>query len=50
MFATNYYVDYLSVFDSTEEWTRANKVVQNMWRSSRVKGPPVSVIFVPKVS
>ena len=50
MVATNSYVDYLAVFDSMEEWPRLNKVVQHMWRSSRVKGPPGSVTFVPIVS
>ena len=50
MVATHYYVDYFAVFDLTEEWSRANKVVQHMWRSSRVKGPSGSIIFVPIVS
>ena len=50
MVATHSYVDYFAVFDLTEEWLRANKVVQHMWISSRVKGLPGSVIIVPKVS
>ena len=50
MVATHSYVDYFAVFDYTEECLRANRIFQHMWRSSRVKGPPGSVIFVPIVS
>ena len=50
MVTTHSYVDNFAVFDSTEEWPRENKAVQNMGRSSNVKEPPGSVIFVPIVS
>ena len=50
MVATHSYVDYFAVFDSAEEWSRENKVIKNMRISSRIKGPPGSVIAVPKVS
>ena len=50
MVTTHSYVDDFAVFDSTEECPRANKVVQYMWISSIVKGPPGTVIFVPIVS
>ena len=50
MVAKNSYVEYFAAFKLTEEWPRADKVVYNMWISSRVKVPPGSVIVMPKVS